>query len=103
MPPVNEQLLELAEEPGLWLPPEPKLRIERRDGFALVLYGRSAWVHHVRLGAIEPAVGEVRALAAAAGIERVSSPIHQLTRSIPAAAASARTSSTAGSIVPSRT
>ena len=80
MPPVNEQLLELAEEPGLWLPPEPKLRIERRDGFALVLYGRSAWVHHVRLGAIEPAVEEVRALAAAAGIERVSWWIGELTR-----------------------
>ena len=77
---MNEQLLELAEEPGLWLPPEPKLRIERRDGFALVVYGRSAWVHHIRLGAVEPAIEEVRALAAAAGIARVSWWVGELTR-----------------------
>jgi hypothetical protein len=77
---VYEHLLELAEEPGLWLPPEPKLRIERRDGFALVVYGRSAWVHHIRLEQVEPAVEEVRALAAAAGLERVSWWVGELTR-----------------------
>jgi hypothetical protein len=77
---VEEQLLELAEEPGLWLPPEPKLRIERREGFALVLYGRSAWVHHIRLGPVEPAIEEVEALASGAGIERVSWWIGELTR-----------------------
>ncbi len=28
---MDEILLELAEEPGLWLPPEPRLSVER-DG-----------------------------------------------------------------------
>src|SRR4051794_17644021 len=77
---MREDLLELAEEPGLWLPPEPKLRIEHRDGFAFVVYGRNAWVHHVRLAEIEPAVDEVRALAAAAGLESVTWWIGELTR-----------------------
>jgi len=76
-----EKLLELAEEPGLWLPPEPKLRIERRDGFALVVYGRNAWVHHIRLtGEVQAAVEEVRALAAAAGLASVSWWVGELTR-----------------------
>jgi GNAT superfamily N-acetyltransferase len=77
---MHEDLLELAEEPGLWLPREPKLRIERRDGFALVIYGRDAWVHRIRLEEIEPAVEEVRALAAAAGLESVTWWIGELTR-----------------------
>lgn len=77
---VHEDLLELAEEPGLWLPPEPKLRIERRDGFAFVVYGRNAWVHHIRLEEIEPAVEEVGALAAAAGLESVTWWLGELTR-----------------------
>jgi hypothetical protein len=77
---VREDLLELAEEPGLWLPPEPKLRVERRDGFAFVVYGRSAWVHHIRVDDLEPAVAEVGALAAAAGLESVSWWVGELTR-----------------------
>jgi GNAT superfamily N-acetyltransferase len=80
VPQVREDLLELAEEPGLWLPPEPKLRIERRDGFAFVVYGRNAWVHHLRLDDVGPAVEEVGALAAAAGVENVSWWIGELTR-----------------------
>jgi hypothetical protein len=85
VPHVREDLLELAEEPGLWLPPEPKLRIERRDGFALVVYGRSAWVHHIRLDELEPAIDQVGALAAAAGVESVSWWIGELTRPLDAA------------------
>ena len=77
---VPQDLLELAEEPGLWLPPEPKLRIERRDGFAFVVYGRNAWVHHIRLEEMEPAVEEVGALAAAARLESVTWWLGELTR-----------------------
>jgi GNAT superfamily N-acetyltransferase len=46
---VDETLLELAEEPGLWLPPEPKRTVFQGEGFAFVTYGRSAWVHRLRL------------------------------------------------------
>ncbi|HEX4519173.1 MAG TPA: GNAT family N-acetyltransferase [Gaiellaceae bacterium] len=46
----DEGLLELAEEPGLWLPYEPKLNVFRAENFAFVTYGRSAWVHRLRLG-----------------------------------------------------
>ena len=70
---VDGTLLELAEEPGLWLPPEPSHAVVRADGFCLVTYGRSAWVHRVRLDgeAVEPAVEEVRALLRARGLDEV--------------------------------
>jgi len=59
---MDEILLELAEEPGLWLPPEPRLSVEHRDGFALVTYGRSALVQRLRLteAAVPSAVEQVR-------------------------------------------
>ncbi len=49
-PATVARLLELAEEPGLWLPDEPKRKVIREEGFALVTYGRAAWVHRLRLG-----------------------------------------------------
>src|SRR5581483_9787473 len=57
-------LLELAEEPGLWLPPEPVHDIVVADGYCVVIHGRSVWVHRIRLAAdaVEPAVDAVRAL-----------------------------------------
>ena len=93
---VHEDLLELAEEPGLWLPPEPKLRIERRDGFAFVVYGRNAWVHHIRLEEIEPAVEEVGALAAAAGSTSVTWWLGELDEAAGASRAAARARARAG-------
>jgi len=60
---VDTSLLELAEEPGLWLPDEPARRVVAGPGYAVVTYGRSAWVHRLRLeaGAVAEAVEEVRA------------------------------------------
>src|SRR5262249_39853223 len=37
---VEAPLLELAEEPGLWLPPEPTHDVVLADGWCLVTYGR---------------------------------------------------------------
>lgn len=54
-PEPNERLLELAEEPGLWLPYEPKLNVFRAENFAFVTYGRSAWVQRLRIGEGDPA------------------------------------------------
>jgi len=61
---MNENLLELAEEPGLWLPPEPTRRVVVGDGYSVVTYGRAAWVHRIRLGdeGVAAAVEEIRAL-----------------------------------------
>jgi GNAT superfamily N-acetyltransferase len=70
---VERGLLELAEEPGLWLPPEPKLEVVRADGYALVTYGRSAWVHRARLGPdrVAGSVERVRRLLRERGFEEV--------------------------------
>ena len=61
---VEAPLLELAEEPGLWLPPDPTHDIVFGDAYCLVTYGRSAWVHRIRLAAagVERAVQDVRSL-----------------------------------------
>jgi GNAT superfamily N-acetyltransferase len=67
-------LLELAEEPGLWLPPEPSRDVVFADGFCVVLYGRSVWVHRIRLdeAGVEPAVLQVRSILRARGLDEVS-------------------------------
>lgn len=67
-------LLELAEEPGLWLPAEPGRDVVFGDGFCVVVYGRSAWVHRIRLdeASVERAVLEVRVLLQARGLDEVS-------------------------------
>jgi GNAT superfamily N-acetyltransferase len=67
-------LLELAEEPGLWLPPEPTRDVVYGDGYCVVVYGRSVWVHRIRLdeGGVEPAVVQVRELLRARGLDEVS-------------------------------
>jgi GNAT superfamily N-acetyltransferase len=70
---VEAPLLELAEEPGLWLPPEPTHDVVFADGYCLVTYGRSAWVHRIRLAAedVERAVADVRSLLRARGLDEV--------------------------------
>jgi hypothetical protein len=71
---VDGTLLELAEEPGLWLPPEPTRDIVFGDGYCVVIYGRSVWVHRIRLepDQVEGAVEEVRALLRGRGLNEVS-------------------------------
>jgi GNAT superfamily N-acetyltransferase len=71
---VQATLLELAEEPGLWLPPEPSHDVVVADGFCVVVYGRSVWVHRIRLeeAGVEPAVEEVRSLLRARGRDEAS-------------------------------
>jgi GNAT superfamily N-acetyltransferase len=70
---VDATLLELAEEPGLWLPPEPSRDVVAADGYSVVTYGRSVWVHRIRLA--EPAVGQavehVRSLLRSRGLDEV--------------------------------
>jgi GNAT superfamily N-acetyltransferase len=70
---VEATLLELAEEPGLWLPPEPSRDVVLADGYAVVTYGRSVWVHRIRLAeeAVAKAVEEVRSLLRLRGLDEV--------------------------------
>jgi GNAT superfamily N-acetyltransferase len=70
---VEATLLELAEEPGLWLPPEPTHDVVVADGYCVVTYGRSVWVHRIRLaeGAVAAAVEDVRSLLRARGLDEV--------------------------------
>jgi hypothetical protein len=71
---VDGTLLELAEEPGLWLPPEPSRDVVFADGYCVVVYGRSVWVHRIRLepGQVERAVEEVRMLLRTRSLDEVS-------------------------------
>jgi GNAT superfamily N-acetyltransferase len=71
---VDATLLELAEEPGLWLPPEPAHDVVYADGYCVVMYGRSVWVHRIRLSedAVEQAVEDVRSILRARGLDEVS-------------------------------
>jgi GNAT superfamily N-acetyltransferase len=70
---VDGTLLELAEEPGLWLPPEPSRDVVVADGYCVVVYARSVWVHRVRLepDQVERAVEEVRTLLHQRGLDEV--------------------------------
>ncbi len=76
-----EPLLELAEEPGLWLPDEPRLNVFRAESFAFVTYGRSAWVQRLRLGEAEPAqvVARIEELLALRGLEETTWWLGELT------------------------
>ena len=70
---MDSTLLELAEEPGLWLPPEPSRDVVVADGYCVVTYGRSVWVHRIRLAgaAVAQAVEDVRSLLRARGLDEV--------------------------------
>jgi GNAT superfamily N-acetyltransferase len=80
-PEVDEGLLELAEEPGLCLPFEPKLNVFRAENFAFVTYGRSAWVQRLRLGGADPArvVDRVAGMIAFKGLEEATWWLGELT------------------------
>jgi GNAT superfamily N-acetyltransferase len=80
-PHVSSDLLELAEEPGLWLPGEPKLTVFRGEGFAFVAYGRSAWVHRLRLedDQVRPTVNRVSAMLGLKGLAEATWWVGELT------------------------
>jgi hypothetical protein len=71
---MDATLLELAEEPGLWLPPEPTRDVVTAEDYAVVTYARSVWVHRIRLSddRVPEAVDEVRALLRLRGLDEVS-------------------------------
>jgi hypothetical protein len=62
---VRENLLELAEEPGLLIPLTPPSDLIVGNGYCMVTSTRSASVERLRLedGGVEPTVEEVRGLA----------------------------------------
>jgi hypothetical protein len=70
---VRATLLELAEEPGLWIPLAPPSELIEVEGYFLVTSLRSASVERVRLEAhqVEAAVAEVRAFGRGRGYDYV--------------------------------
>jgi hypothetical protein len=70
---MHAALLELAEEPGLWIPLAPPSEVIECDGYAIVTSLRSASVERVRLAAdeVERAVEEMRAFGRGNGYEYV--------------------------------
>jgi GNAT superfamily N-acetyltransferase len=78
---MRAALLELAEEPGLWIPLAPPSEVIEADGYAVVTSLRSASVERVRLAPheVERAVDEVRALAQARAYDYVTWWLGELT------------------------
>ncbi len=66
-------LLELAEEPGLWIPLAPPSEVIVEDGYSVVTSLRSASVERIRLAPedVERAVEKTRALARERGFDHV--------------------------------
>lgn len=76
---MDATLLELSEEAGLWLPPDPQGETILGDGWCLITWGRHAAVERIRLGDVEAAVAEVRELARERGIGEVTWWVGELT------------------------
>jgi GNAT superfamily N-acetyltransferase len=76
---VDANLLALAEEAGLWMPPDPEGEMIVGDGYVLLVRGRHAAVERVRLGDVDAAVAEVRRLARARDAEDVTWWLGELT------------------------
>ncbi len=70
---MRATLLELAEEPGLWVPLIPPGELIAADGYSVVTGLRSASVERIRLApdAVEGAIEEVRTLGRGRGFEHV--------------------------------
>ncbi len=68
---MRETLLELAEEPGLWIVPDPADETILGDGYCLVSWGRRATVERIRLGDVPGALAQARALARERAIDEV--------------------------------
>ena len=67
---MRSTLIELAEEPGLWIPGDPTSDTILADGYCVVTWGRTATVERIRLAAdgVAPALEATRALP---GLDRV--------------------------------
>jgi hypothetical protein len=78
---MRAALLELAEEPGLWIPLAPPSEVTEGEGYSVVTSLRSASVERVRLAPdqVERAVEEVRALARGRGYDYVTWWLGELT------------------------
>jgi GNAT superfamily N-acetyltransferase len=74
-------MLELAEEPGLWVPLAKTSERVEGDGWVVVAGIRDATVERIRLadGTVERALAEVRALGRARGLEHVTWWVGELT------------------------
>lgn len=68
---MDETLLELAEEPSLALPREPGHELLERDGYLIGIRGRKATIERIRLGDVERALADARAVAQERGLESV--------------------------------
>ena len=64
-------LIELAEEPGLWIPLDPSSDTIVGDGYTFVTWGRRGTVERIRLGDVGAALADVRGLASERGLEAV--------------------------------
>lgn len=74
--------LELAEEPTLWLPGALGSNAFHGEGFAFVLHGRAAYVHHLRLKGSEvaPTVDRIAGMMAIRGYSEATWWIGRLSR-----------------------
>jgi GNAT superfamily N-acetyltransferase len=72
--PTDEELLAVAEAPGLWLPGGPHAFAFQGEGFAFVASGRLAWVHSLRLTgeSVEQTIDRVEAMLGLKGLEEAS-------------------------------
>ena len=68
---MHATLLELSEEAGLWMPPDPGGATIDGDGWTMVSWGRHGSVERIRLGEVAKAVAAVRELARARGLADV--------------------------------
>jgi GNAT superfamily N-acetyltransferase len=67
---MQSTLIELAEEPGLWIPQDPTSDTILADGYVIVTWGKRATVERIRLAAdaVPAAIEATRALS---GMERI--------------------------------
>jgi GNAT superfamily N-acetyltransferase len=71
---MDPTLVELAEEPGLWIPADPSHDVVFGDGFAMVIATTYSSVERIRLaaGGVPAALEVVRTIAREHGVARVS-------------------------------
>jgi Acetyltransferase (GNAT) domain len=79
---MRATLLQLVEEPGLWIPLLPPGELIEGDGYCMVTALRSASIERIRLApdAVEGAIEAVRAAARERGLEHVTWWLGELTR-----------------------
>ncbi len=67
---MRSTLIELAEEPGLWIPPDPTSDTILGDGYCIITWGKTATVERIRLSdkGVPAAIEATRALP---GLERI--------------------------------